>query len=98
MVQCGKCHYWTAAKDNPNWGECHRNAPVPELAKGAEHFITPGTHRVIWPYTRAVDTCGQGEAGASKAAVLPQEDTPALMDPNSGFNKAVQSARNRIRP
>lgn len=96
MVQCGKCHYWGVTKDDPNWGECRRNAPVPEIS-AAEFFIGPGTHRVVWPYTRTVDGCGQGEVGAVKPVAKPQDDTPARMDPNSGFNNAVQSAKHRMR-
>lgn len=98
MVKCGACDYWMVTKDDPNWGECRRNAPVPQLANGAEYFITPGTHRVVWPLSRAVDGCGQGEVRTTKVSIPAQTDTPASMDPNSAFNKMVQSAKNRMRP
>lgn len=99
MILCEQCQFWVAQKDNPDYGECRRNAPSPKI-KSTDGRIYPETNAAFWPYTRSVDGCSQGKpAGSvpteSKIITIDPNDTPskAMSGPNSAFNKAVQKAK-----
>ena len=93
MIQCTDCRNWIKTVDNPNWGECRKNAPLPKVGS-AGAFISPEIFRAIWPYSRDVDGCSEGVfAVRQEVEEAPQMDTPSRMEPNSLFNKAVVSSK-----
>jgi hypothetical protein len=55
LTRCEDCTYWRVGQDHGQ-GECHRNAPRPELYKPAMSRCAD----VFWPPTMADDGCGQG--------------------------------------
>jgi hypothetical protein len=55
MTKCKDCQYWDVIDSNN--GTCHRHAPVPTVAKGAEK----DQYALILPATRPEDWCGEGE-------------------------------------
>jgi len=57
---CEKCKYWTetGGTDSGLVGECHRNAPQPQLIDAAS---TANIRYAIWPVTADRDWCGKYE-------------------------------------
>jgi hypothetical protein len=57
---CEKCKYWieTGGTDAGLVGECHLNAPVPELIDVAS---SSKVRYAAWPVTADVNWCGQFE-------------------------------------
>jgi hypothetical protein len=57
---CEKCKYWkeTGGTDSGLVGECHRNAPQPELTAAGS---TANIRCAVWPITADRNWCGQFE-------------------------------------
>ncbi len=57
---CEKCKYWveTGGTDSGLVGECHRNAPNPELIDAA---AASRVRCAVWPATADRDWCGSFE-------------------------------------
>jgi hypothetical protein len=57
---CEKCKYWleTGGTDSGLVGECHRNAPQPELIDTSSKA---NIRYAIWPVTADENWCGQFE-------------------------------------
>lgn len=57
---CEKCTYWieTGGTDDGLVGECHRNAPHPELTDAAS---TANIRFAVWPVTADRNWCGKFE-------------------------------------
>ena len=57
---CEKCKYWieTGGTDSGLVGECHRNAPQPELIEACS---TSNIRYAVWPVTTDRNWCGQFE-------------------------------------
>jgi hypothetical protein len=57
---CEKCKYWleTGGTDAGLVGECHRNAPYPELIDAA---CTANIRYAVWPVTADKNWCGKFE-------------------------------------
>jgi hypothetical protein len=57
---CEKCKYWTetGGTDSGLVGECHRNAPQPELIDAAS---TANIRYAVWPVTADSNWCGKYE-------------------------------------
>jgi len=57
---CEKCKYWveTGGTDSGLVGECHRNAPQPELIDAAS---TVTIRYAVWPVTADRNWCGKFE-------------------------------------
>jgi hypothetical protein len=54
---CEQCKYWieTGGTDTGLVGECHRNAPAPELIDAA---ASSRVRYAVWPVTADKDWCG----------------------------------------
>jgi len=95
IVRCSDCLYWIREKNN-NFGQCRRKAPQPVCGQ-AGVFIGPHNNRAIWPYTREVDSCGEGVSVVRAVTEETRDQTivrdtrpPTLAD----FNAKVEKARN----
>jgi hypothetical protein len=57
---CEKCKHWmeTGGTDDGLVGECHRNAPHPELIDAAS---TTNIRYAVWPVTADKNWCGKFE-------------------------------------
>jgi hypothetical protein len=57
---CEKCTYWveTGGTDDGMVGECHRNAPLPELIDSSS---TSTVRYAVWPVTADKNWCGKFE-------------------------------------
>jgi len=98
IVQCSECIYWLPEENN-NFGQCRRLPPSPEGAKsGGGPFVGVYNYRVIWPYTRDIDGCGEGRAGKRQIPKEERRDQTNIREerrtPNS-FDELVQKARGK---
>ncbi len=60
ITYCADCEYWFKQKTNET-GICRRKSPEPIHNDKGGAFIGFFNFRVIWPFTRSVDCCGEGE-------------------------------------
>jgi hypothetical protein len=63
LLNCKACAYWYQLDNQPEWGECRAEPPSPIVTTkaGQPSFVGPYNYRAIWPYTRLIDWCGDGE-------------------------------------
>jgi hypothetical protein len=66
LANCRSCAFWYQLVNEREFGECRKGCPDPVVTtKAAPHFVGPVNFRAIWPYTRAVDWCGEAELRGS---------------------------------
>lgn len=100
-MECGGCMAWYRMENQPEWGECRRNAPSPRTGPDSSAVYGPFNFRGIWPYTRAVDFCHEylepmpmpemDGTMEEPSFPVPQEANPDVMDRLS-FRQVVEEA------
>ena len=99
FIYCSECIYWFQNEYTEEFGQCRRKAPIP-VHISSEGFIGAYNNRMVWPYVRINDGCGEGEKGKRPNISELTKDQTIKLDTKgkvNDFELAVQKARKEIK-